>query len=438
MKSYKEVYPLSSITIDVTKYEWQNKPCYVGNMKYSVIPHLIDLKSDLSMNRDINDSRVDDIVTYLTEQIEGTFFPPVILSSNATMEYSDSTCKLNIQDGNFTVIDGQHRISAISRLIEDPSLNKKYKNIRLPVLIIEGLENYQHRNLFNTINKKAKIVDSNIAIRFTPNLENLLGLRYFSKNMEHKELIEWEKKQSFAKDKVAYIHLTDCIKGLNKQLIKCEALQTYLTTNDERLLYTKDEYYNIIQLFLNSVLNFINQNQENRKKLEFYTTKAYLRAIADELCEKIIQTEDLDTYSKIKDLFQHTLNDLLNNIVIPYSGKLTSSSVSYKSIRTFLKVNKLLVPHETNIEPLKPLIIAYLNCFYTIGEMFELTEDDFKNVDDFIRGAFEHTTSLIDFNTEDFTLNKQTSIETLLEHLNPEEEHVPELPEEEEQGIEQL
>ncbi|MGC7946843.1 DNA sulfur modification protein DndB [Bacillus sp. II_CA] len=407
---------MSQYIIDAIRYQWQNKSCYVGNMKYSIVPYITDLKSDLSMNRDINEKRVTDIVTYLTDKIGGTFFPPVILSSHCTMEYNDTTNKLTVKDGKFTIIDGQHRISAINSIIDDPTLNKKYKNICLPVLIVEGLENHEHRNLFNTINKKAKVVDSNIAIRFTPNLENLLGLRFFTENRTYKGLIEWEKQQSFSKDKVAYIHLTECIKEINKHLSSSKLLANYFLENDNenRLLYTHDDYYLLIKLFLNKLLNFIKQNPN---ELEFYTTKAYLRAIADEVCETIKKNTELDKFEDASQMIDKTLNSLFKEIFIPYNGKKTSSSAAYLSIRSFLKVNTLLIENKQAIQHIKPLINAYLNCFYSRGEMFELQENDFENIRTFILGAAENTTALLEFDEQVHPVEKQTSIDSLLRHL---------------------
>ncbi|MEB9405653.1 DNA sulfur modification protein DndB [Bacillus cereus] len=413
---------LNQINLDATKFEWQNKTCYVGNIKYVHIPSTIDLKDDLSMNREINENRVQDILDYLKDRIEGTFFPPVILSSDATLRFNESTCTLSVIDGSFTVIDGQHRISAIKNLMDDVPLDKKYKNMRLPVLIIEGLENYQHRNLFNTINKKAKIVDNNISIRFSPILENLIGLRYFSENPLRKPLIEWEKKQSFAKDQVAYIHLTECIKELNKALKNTQILTVYRETNDERLLYTNTPYYNIFECLLNKLFDHIQNNQQH---LQFHTTKAYLRALTDEICDTVIGTANLDSYLKLGQLIDGTADDLLKPITIKYKSKVKSTPASYRSIRVFLQINSFLSLHKDKLNNILDIIERYLDSYYAIGDVLDMSEDDITQFKQFVLDSIDQLTSLPeDFDIESINFNKELTVESLIDQLTRGEQTV--------------
>jgi len=201
-------------------YKWDEHNCYVGTISYGEIPNVIVPELDLAMNRDIDKKRVKEIVEYISEEMNGAFFPPVILNCKATTDYNEKERKLIIIEGKLKIIDGQHRLNSIIELIDklEGEQLKKLKKIKLPVLVIEGLEDYEHRSLFYKINKKSKNVDSNISLRFTPTIENLLGLKYVSKHLDKKNLIEWEKKQSFSKDKIAYIHLVDCLKKITKSL----------------------------------------------------------------------------------------------------------------------------------------------------------------------------------------------------------------------------
>lgn len=57
-----------TLKISAISYIWNDHPCYLGKIKYKDLNEIVDIKSDLSMNRDIDGSRVDKIIDYLERE----------------------------------------------------------------------------------------------------------------------------------------------------------------------------------------------------------------------------------------------------------------------------------------------------------------------------------------------------------------------------------
>ncbi|XZF74909.1 DNA sulfur modification protein DndB [Bacillus sp. AL-1R] len=404
--------------INAIKYEWQEYICYIGIIKYKDVPNLINVNSDLSMNREINSPNVKTIKKYISNELESTFFPPVILSCTIQSEYDDNFLK--IIDGQLTIIDGQHRIKAISELLKDSAseLRTKLNNMVLPVLIIEGLESFRHRELFNMINDKARTVDSNISVRFSSSLENIIGLKYI-REKGLKDKIEWESKQS--KDKIVYLHLVECIKEL---ILSLKKLSDDLNSNDTAL-YEIAVYYKVFENFLNRVFDFIDREREiDSPELKIIKKKVFLRAISGEISERIKEYMKQEGEKKLEEvniLVGNTMDKLLNDFILPYSGVTTVKEPTYFSLRNFLRFNYILVENKENIETVLPLISKYIES-YKKQEILEINEDEFEIISNFIKKAIENRDRLSKLNLREININKQTTLEEYLMEESEENE----------------
>ncbi|MFD1739500.1 DNA sulfur modification protein DndB [Bacillus salitolerans] len=399
--------------INALKYEWQEYTCYIGIINYIDVLNLINVDSDLSMNREINSSNVKEIIKYIKSELEGSFFPPVILSCNVQTEFDSN--QLKILDGQLTIIDGQHRIKAIGEIIEESEGDKRQKlnKVVLPVLIIEGLESSKHRELFNMINDNAKTVDSNISVRFSSTLENILGLKYV-KMKGIKSEIEWEVKQS--KSKVVYLHIVESIKDLTSTLSEF----TESLYSQETLLYDQEDYYLVIESFLDSIFEYILKERElDNPKENLFKKKVFIRAVTDEVCEKLklfLQREDEKDLGLIKALIEETLSTLLKEFVISYRGVKTVKESTYISIRKFLRVNSTLTEYtHEELEPILPIITRFVEQYYNRENEFTYSQDEFNNIEKFIKDVNEHKEEVIKLDQSSLSITKDTLIDELLE-----------------------
>lgn len=417
--------------ISAISYSWNEHACYIGKIYYRDLKNLVDVDSDLSMNRDIDDNRVEKIIDYLEKQnIESAFFPPAVLSSGVKMNYDQTKAQLEIKNGKFTIIDGQHRIKAITEFEKRTKGNeqKKLNTMELPVLIVEGLESYQHRNLFSLINESAKKVDGNISERFSEKIENLIGLKFMSDNLDFKEYIEWEKKQSFDESKIAYIHMTDCIRELHSELYT--HLKDHLTCPIE-LLYKDSYYYELMSCFLNRVLTYIVSLDTDQKK--FFTKKIALRAIIEDVCTEIAELfqtvrasslEIEDCVGRIKEKIEDSLNVVLNKPVVSYTGEINVRLTTYKSLRHFLRLNGYLALHEENLEDVRELIQKILDAYYNADRRLELSKDDYELFRNTINDVIDRKSDLNNIEDKillEVEITKQTKIEDIIERVNQEE-----------------
>lgn len=371
--------------INAISYMWNDHSCYLGKIRYQDLNSIVDIKSDLSMNRDIDEDRVDKIKDYLErEEVSNAFFPPAILSSSVKMSYNIKSNNLEVKEGKFTVIDGQHRIKAIIQSINnsEKDIRKKFNEMELPVLIIEGLEIYQHRNLFSLINETAKKVDSNISERFSEKLENLIGLRFLSENIEHSANIEWEKKQSFDESKIAYMHLTDCIRELHNELFS--HLKDHF--KESELLHRNEKYFSILSYFLNQLLKYIFDLSNEEKK--FFTKKITLRAIVLDICDEITKlfaskranSLDLEECVElIKEKIELSLKLTLNKPVIHYSGELGTKLRTYKTRRHFLVMNGFIYLFGLNQGPVTTIIQKVIDSYYDNDKSLNLSPSDYQD-----------------------------------------------------------
>ncbi|MGN2370174.1 DGQHR domain-containing protein [Clostridium cagae] len=183
--------------IKVIKYDWNNKGCYLGCITYGELKKLINFKSDKTVNRDVNPNRVKEIYEYIKENTINTFFPPIILNTFSKICYNTNKNSINTKGLSIKIIDGQHRINAILKVIEDDG--DKFLNYKVPFLLIEELSEIMSRDIFNLVNTYQAKVEDNVADRLTPSVKCNILLKYISESKEKNDLqniIEWNEKQA--------------------------------------------------------------------------------------------------------------------------------------------------------------------------------------------------------------------------------------------------
>lgn len=130
-------------------------------------------KIDKDINRDISYGRIPKIVKYLENQDNtlGIYFPALVFSfrGNPVNYYSkDFELKLPL-DKKLIVIDGQHRIKALERFLEETNdIHQKEKILStlLTVQIYFGLQTEDEKNLFADINSNVKKVSMSLITKF--------------------------------------------------------------------------------------------------------------------------------------------------------------------------------------------------------------------------------------------------------------------------------
>ncbi|WP_283657985.1 DNA sulfur modification protein DndB [Paenibacillus sp. RC343] len=369
----------------------------------------------------MDDKRVEGIKQYILNDISGTFFPPAILNSRATLSF-EKTGFLSVRNGNFTVIDGQHRIKAIITLLDEIKgpLSDELKLMELPIVIIENLENYQHRDLFYMINETPKNVESNVSERFAPKLENLLGLDFFSKHKHLIDSIEWHEKQS--KEKIVYLHMTDCIRELTRILYP-NLRDWYDCERD--LLYKESTYTDIITHYWNKYFEILSQ----LKSKAFFRKKITIRAIIEDVYNKIDYIFNVQAFNprtleesirKIKQLIDESMETLLCDPLIEYHGSESVRKDVFSSIRHFLTINNKLIKYKDYINKnskIKSIIVKVLEPYY-VDNILLLDSSDYLLLDSTLQDIFNNTEHINEIEAEaikSLMINKQTTVNEIFE-----------------------
>lgn len=367
------------VKLDVIPYKWNDHTCYIGKVKYKDLESIIDIRSDISMNRKIDDRRVEKIKQYISNDIPATFFPPTILNSKAIILYKEQNI-LEVKSGKLTVIDGQHRIKAIISLMNESLGEQKelLNKMELPIFIVEELEDYQHRDLFYMINETPKNVESNVSERFAAKLENLLGLKFLSTNKAFLETIEWNEKQS--REKIVYLHMTDCIRELN--LIIYPLLKDWFDC-DRDLIYKEGSYYEIIESYWTlyfQLLLSLDSDEQN-----FFRKKITLRALTENVSIRINERQEellaiADDKEKLLDQIKIVLSDslkeMINKLPIKYTGLDNVRKDVYKSLRNYLYLNSLINKHYDQIKDnriIEQILEKIFEVFYDENKLLMLS-----------------------------------------------------------------
>ncbi|OMF11782.1 hypothetical protein BK131_20115 [Paenibacillus amylolyticus] len=424
---------MSNGKLVVIPFKWNEHTCYIGKVKYKQLDTIVDIRSDLSMNRNIDDRRVDKIKQYILNDIPATFFPPTILNSKAEIIFTEPS-SLEVKRGMFTVIDGQHRIKAIISLMKDVEGQQKelLNRMELPIFIVEGIEDYQHRDLFYMINETPKNVESNVSERFAPKLENLLGLKFFTKNKDLLAFIEWNKKQS--SEKIVYLHMTDCIRELNLTIYP---LMKDWVENEKELVYLDEEYYHIIEAYWKKYFELIHSLSENDQA--FFRKKITLRALVENLTIKLKENEEniheksnelAELIDELKMIIETSLEEMIQVMPIPYVGLETVRKDVYKSLRNYLYLNNILSKYQAEIienEVIRQILEKIFDAFYDDRNLLSLSNanqtTDENIFEEYIKQLLSEEEKLksIDINSiKEIAAGKQTIMDEILK-LNREE-----------------
>lgn len=324
--------------LNAISYNWNTKNCYSGFMSYNDVKRYVNLVKDQSMNRLINDTSVDMIIKYMKDEQEGIFFPPVIMNSTGKLKYEHATYKLVIEDSSLTIIDGQHRIKAINELLEDQDFKSDFDKMKIPFLIIEELSPELHRKLFHTINDKSTKVQNNVSDRFSTTTSNLIGLKYVSENLNYKDYIEWEGKQS--KEKIVYSHMLNCIEKLEEFIITNyeSELETHeaIIVENKKHYYKNDEYFGVFSEFWNYIFNKITTNSQ---EISFYVKDVVLSTIT----KIMIDGQNPSTIFNLKRDIKFILDSIVpNELVFDYVFRINKTTECTESLRDYLQCNKEL------------------------------------------------------------------------------------------------
>ncbi|WP_088321843.1 DNA sulfur modification protein DndB [Bacillus cereus] len=411
--------------IEATTFDWNDHTCYIGKIKYKDTLKLINTSSDFSMNREIDKTRVGQIEQYIKDSLENTFFPPTILNSRDTVLSIEDKATISVTSGRFTIIDGQHRIKAIQNVLSGNKKEPFYQlisNLELPILVVEGLQNYQHRELFYLINQSSKKVDTNISERFTPKLENLLGLQYVSNNSQKKSQIEWNNKQS--KERIVYLHITDCIRELTNGIYP-HLKDFYDCPKD--LLYKELTYANIINEFWNEYFKLLQQQNDSTKS--FFRKKIALRALVEDICVNIelyfqnVRATTLtneECCKKIIEITKNSLNSLMHERIIEYSGIDSVRIQTYKSIRNFLRLNSVVFQHKDSLNDNLKFIFKKIFDTYYEEKVLMYSDVEFSSFEHKVTELIKHhkvISEAVPKNLNKLEVYKDTNAQNILDTL---------------------
>lgn len=221
-------------------------------------------------------------------------------------------------------------------------------------------------------------------------------------------------KTIFSKDKIAYIHLIECLKTLIKALQPFSI--EYFSEIEDQLLYEEEEYYNLFKTYLNRIFDHVS-NTTNEDHREFFMTKVYLNAITREVCERlsVYFKEDADQNpNKIKVFLEDVLDELLKDLLISYKGASSVNRVTEDSIRNFIKANQILSEFTKESLGLTYVIIEkYIESFYN-NKVFQISSEELGILREFVKQVLEYKEDLIKLDLENIKLTKSTTVEELL------------------------
>lgn len=124
-------------------------------------PTSASLPAEQRAQRALTERRVPDIAQYLTDKEQDWVFGSLTISYDGEVDYDEETRILHLDPATeFVVVDGQHRLAAIKRAIdEDPLLRKQ--SIGVMLLAFEDLPRNQQvfSDLNRTVQKTSRSLD---------------------------------------------------------------------------------------------------------------------------------------------------------------------------------------------------------------------------------------------------------------------------------------
>lgn len=283
------------------------------------------------------------------------------------------------------------------------------------------------------INETPKNVESNVSERFAPKLENLLGLKFISNNKIFLNCIEWNEKQS--REKIVYLHMTDCIRELN--LILYPLLKDWFDC-DRDLIYQEVGYYKIIEEYWLRYFELINSLEPDEQG--FYRKKITLRALIENLSIRIRESQD-ELQARVEDkeilmdqikrIITISLNEMINRMPIRYAGVENVRKDVYKSLRNYLYFNSLLQPYSEQIRDnliIQQILEKIFEAFYDERKLLTLSTighvNDEQIFEEYITKIITNKEGFIEYNInaiKEIAATKQTIMDEILRLSRKEE-----------------
>ncbi len=119
------------------------------------------LPAEQRAQRALSDRRVPDITQYLTDKEQDWVFGSLTISYDGEVEYDEETRILHLDPAtDFVVVDGQHRLAAIKRAVEEDPLLRK-QSIGVMLVAFEDLSRNQQvfSDLNRTVQKTSRSLD---------------------------------------------------------------------------------------------------------------------------------------------------------------------------------------------------------------------------------------------------------------------------------------
>jgi DNA sulfur modification protein DndB len=216
---------------------------------------------DKEVNRDLGYHRIPKLVKYLENMDNsiGIFLPSIVLSyrGDPTKCYDTSTSSLFIPSNHkLTVIDGQHRIKGIERLLDKSTIEGETKervlNTNLTVQIYFGLTKEDEKRLFTDINTNAKRVSRSLITNFdTRDIYNLLVRElYHSSDALQTAKVEFNKSRIVRPNNSTFITSVRLKKFINLVIFGKETI----SQRNEKLI---KKHYDEVFSFLNKLFSVL-------------------------------------------------------------------------------------------------------------------------------------------------------------------------------------
>jgi DGQHR domain-containing protein len=237
--------------------------------------------------RELDEKRAIEIARYIDEE-EGTIPNSIVLSAQPIADLKvvgrGKTLEFSKAPGAFLILDGQHRVYGFS---------KAKTNLRVPVVIYNGLSRREETRLFIDINTKQKPVPSQLLLDIKQlaetetEAEEVLRLVF---DLFHSEadsaLAGYMSPSSAAKSKITRVTFNNGVRPL---------LQLFPTRGS-------DEIYSIINAYLSAVSNEISKKTTEpllSKPVIFRAFMALFPSVAQRYVDKHGNKYSADKYQEI-------------------------------------------------------------------------------------------------------------------------------------------
>ncbi len=115
-----------------------------------------------------NSMAIQSVKDFLLEEVKSPLLPTAVLvNSRVPLDFRETSLgfgELYINQSLY-IIDGQHRISAIISMMEEPEIRAKFEDYELPIVVLSGFDYPKEVEQFFVINSRQRRVKTNLAQR---------------------------------------------------------------------------------------------------------------------------------------------------------------------------------------------------------------------------------------------------------------------------------